>query len=247
MKNYAVVQHSYAEFLGLIESHLERRDIGFSYFRPFVGQGLPGSAAQFDGLWLLGGAWPTADAARNPQVPDELRLIDIFRKARRPVVGLGMGGLLVAQAAGGEATLSPDCTAGFVTARKTPAGEGDPLAEAVDGQQVLVMYHGNIVLPEGLEPILVDESGHWLAVRPDPLTYGLLFRPELKPGMLEDIIMEPGHNPPPDITALLVQARDLWPRMQDMTARVVAALVTALGLMRERRKMPVFNLKLEPK
>ncbi|MBK1674676.1 GMP synthase [Ectothiorhodospira shaposhnikovii] len=247
MKNYAVIQHSHAEFLGLIESHLERRDIGFSYFRPFVGQGLPGSAAQFDGLWLLGGAWPTADETRNPQVPDELRLIGIFRKARRPVVGLGMGGLLVAQSTGGEATLEPDCTAGFVTARKTAAGEGDPLAEAVDGQQVLVMYHGGVVLPEGLEPILVDDSGRWLAVRPDPLTYGLLFRPELKPGMLEDIIMEPGHNPPHDITELLTQARNVWPRMQDLTARVVVALVTALGLMQERRKMPVFNLKLEPK
>ncbi|MCG5499424.1 type 1 glutamine amidotransferase [Ectothiorhodospira lacustris] len=247
MKNYAVVQHSYAEFLGLIESHLERRDIGFSYFRPFVGQGLPGSAAPFDGLWLLGGAWSTADETHNPQVPDELHLIGIFQKARRPVVGLGMGGLLVAQASGGEASREPAFRAGFVTARKTVTGEGDPLAEAVDGRQVLVMHHGSVALPEGLTPILVDDSGRWLAIRPDPMTYGLLFRPELKPGMLEDIIMEPGHNPPPNITELLVQAREAWPGMQDLTAQVVAALVTALGLMQERRKMPVFNLKLEPK
>lgn len=42
MKNYCVVQHSYSEFLGLIESQLEKRDIGFSYYRPFVGQDSPG-------------------------------------------------------------------------------------------------------------------------------------------------------------------------------------------------------------
>ncbi|ANB03767.1 type 1 glutamine amidotransferase [Ectothiorhodospira sp. BSL-9] len=245
MKNYAVVQHTYSEFLGLIETQLEKRDIGFSYYRPFVGQGLPGSAGQFDGLWLLGGAWPTADQDHHPQVPDELQLIRIFQKARRPVVGLGMGGLLVAQVAGGKASMEPACTSGFVTARKTPAGAGDALAEVLDGQRVLTLYHGAVTLPEGLEPILVDDQGRWLAVRPDPLTYGLLFRPEMKPGMLEDIIMEEGHNPPPGITELLVEARREWGGMQKITDQVVMALVTELQLMQERRKMPVFSLKME--
>ncbi|AHK78334.1 GMP synthase [Ectothiorhodospira haloalkaliphila] len=245
MKNYAVVQHTYSEFLGLIETQLEKRDIGFSYYRPFVGQGLPGSAGQFDGLWLLGGAWPTADQDNNPQVPDELQLIRIFQKARRPVVGLGMGGLLVAQVAGGKAAMEPAYTSGFVTARKTSAGAGDALAEALDGQRVLTLYHGAVALPDGLEPILVDDEGRWLAVRPDPLTYGLLFRPEMKPGMLEDIIMEQGHNPPPGITELLVEARREWSGMQKITDQVVMALVTELQLMQERRKMPVFSLKME--
>ncbi|SIT70946.1 GMP synthase-Glutamine amidotransferase [Ectothiorhodosinus mongolicus] len=245
MKNYAVVQHSYAEFLGLIESHLEKRDIGFSYYRPFVGQDMPGSAAQFDGLWLLGGAWPTADAENNPQVPDEIRLIKVFQKAKRPVVGLGMGGLLVAQAAGGEAMAEPAYTSAFVTAQITEAGKGDPLAEALNGKKLLALFHGSVDLPEGVQPILVDEHGRWLAIRPDALTYGLLFRPEMKPGMLEDIIMEQGHNPPPNIGELLSEARMEWLNMQKVTDEVVVALVAELGLMQERRKMPVFNLTLE--
>ncbi|AGA35047.1 GMP synthase - Glutamine amidotransferase domain-like protein [Thioalkalivibrio nitratireducens DSM 14787] len=245
MKNYCVVQHTYSEFLGLIESHLEKRDIGFSYYRPFVGQGLPGSAAQFDGLWLLGGAWPVTDLEHNPQVPDELALIDVFRRSRRPVIGLGMGGLLVALQAGGTAHAEPPCRAEFVTVRRTDAGAGDALAEALDGKHVPVLVHGRVDLPEGLEPILVDDTGRWLAVRPDALTYGLLFRPEMKPGMLEDIIMEAGHNPPPNIGELLTEARLEWRGMQDATSRVVVALVTELELMQERRKMPVFSLKLE--
>lgn len=245
MKNYLVVQHTYSEFLGLVESQLEKRDIGFSYFRPFVGQELPGSAAQFDGLWLLGGAWPLTDAEHNPQLDDELNLIRIFRKAQRPVVGIGMGGQLVALSAGGRALAEPACTARFVIARKTGAGEGDPLAEDMDGRRLLVMYHGDVALPDSLDPILVDENGHWLAVRPDPLTYGLLFRPEMKPGMLEDIIMEANHNPPPHIGELLGEARTEWEQMQETTALVLKGLVTGLSLMQERRKMPVFNLKVE--
>jgi len=245
MKNYCVVQHTYSEFLGLIESQLEKRDIGFSYHRPFVGQDMPGSAAQFDGLWLLGGAWPLTDEEHNPQIPDELALIDVFRRSQRPVIGLGMGGLLVALQAGGTAHADPMYRAEFVTAHKTAAGEGDALAEAVDGRRVLVLVNGRVDLPEGLEPTLVDDDGRWLAVRPDALTYGLLFRPEMKPGMLEDIIMEARHNPPPNIGELLGEARMEWQAMQEVTSQVVAGLVTELSLMQERRKMPVFSLKLE--
>ncbi|MFP4080364.1 MAG: GMP synthase [Ectothiorhodospira sp.] len=245
MKNHAVVQHTYPEFLGLIEGQLEKRDIGFSYFRPFVDQGLPGSAAQFDGLWLLGGSWPVTDTPHNPVVADELRLIGIFQKAQRPVVGLGLGGLLVARAAGGQPRETPACTCGFVTARKTPAGAGDALAEALDGREVLTLYHGGVDLPQGLEPLLVDDQGRWLVIRPAPLTYGLLCRPEMKPGMLEDLIMESGHLPLPDIGERLAEARVRWPGMQETTDRVVASLVTELQLMRERRKMPVFSLKVE--
>jgi GMP synthase-like glutamine amidotransferase len=245
MKNYCVVQHTYSEFLGLIESQLEKRDIGFSYYRPFVGQDMPGSAAQFDGLWLLGGAWPLTDEEHNPQVPDELALIDVFRRSNRPVIGLGMGGLLVALQAGGTAQADPMYRAEFVTAHKTAAGEGDSLAEAVDGCRVLVLVNGRVDLPKGLEPTLVDDDGRWLAVRPDDLTYGLLFRPEMKPGMLEDIIMEARHNPPPNIGELLGEARMEWQAMQEVTNRVVVGLVTELSLMQERRKMPVFSLKLE--
>ncbi|OOG23579.1 GMP synthase [Thioalkalivibrio denitrificans] len=245
MKNYLVVQHTYSEFLGLVESQLEKRDIGFSYFRPFVGQALPGSAAQFDGIWLLGGAWPLTDREHVPQLDDELNLIRIFQKAQRPVVGIGMGGQMVAVAAGGAPEAEPMHTARFVTARMTGAGKGDPLAEEMDGRRLLVMYNGDVTLPRGVEPILEDEDGHWLAVRPDPLTYGMLFRPEMKPGMIEDIIMEAKHNPAPHIGELLAEVRMEWAQMQETTALVLKALVTALSLMQERRKMPVFNLKVE--
>jgi len=209
-----------------------------------VGQDLPGSAAQFDGLWLLGGAWPTSDLEHNPQVADELSLIDIFRRSQRPVIGLGMGGLLVAQQAGGTPHDQPAYRAGFVTAHKTAAGEGDALAEALDGRRVLVLVNGRVDLPEGVAPLLVDEHGDWLAVRTDDLTYGMLFRPEMKPGMLEDIIMEARHNPPPNIGDLLGEARTEWKQMQETTGLVIVALVTELALMQERRKMPVFSLNV---
>lgn len=245
MQNYCVVQHTYSEFLGLIERQLEKRDIGFSYYRPFVGQAVPGSVMQFDALFLLGGGYPTTDRDRCPWVDDELELIEVFRKAQRPVVGIGFGGLLVAEQAGGTASAEPFHNAYWTTARMTEAGKGDGLAEAVNGRKVLVMYNGSVTLPDELEPILVDEEGKWLAVRPDALTYGILFRPEMKPGMLEDIIMEAKRKVPPNMTELLATARDEWGNMQALTDQVLVALVKELDLMQERHKPPVFSLKLE--
>lgn len=245
MKNYAVIQHNYSEFLGLIERQLELRDIGFSYFRPFVGQDMPGSALQFDSLWLLGGSWPTSDEEHCPWAEQERQLVSIFLKAQRPVVGIGFGGLIVAEHFGAPPSMEPAHTAYWTTAHKTAAGEGDPLAEAVDGRRLLVMYQGSAQLPDGVDPIVVDDEGNWLAIRPHELAYGLLFRPEVKPGMLEDIIMEAHREAPGNIDEVLATARQEWNDTQATTDQVLVALVKALDLMQERHKAPVFNLKVE--
>jgi GMP synthase (glutamine-hydrolysing) len=242
MKRFLVVQHSYSEFLGGMETQLESRDIGFSYLRPFTGQALPANALQYDALWLLGGAHAVCDKDHCPWVAEELRLLAAFRRAARPVVGLGFGGLLIALAAGGTAHLLPAQRAGFATARLPVGGSDDPLAVALEGRRLLVMVNGRVDLPAGMGPILVDDAGDWIAVRPDPLTYGLLFRPELRPGMLEDMVMEEGRDTPNHVGELIAGLRadrDGFQRTQDIT---VAALVTALDLMRERRKPPVFVL-----
>lgn len=242
MKQFAVVQHTYAEFLGLIENQLEKRDIGFVYFRPFVGQQLPGSAGQFDALFLLGGAHPAADREVMPWVEDELRLIGAFRQAQRPIVGFGLGAALIAEYEGAQINAEPFHRAYWATAHKTEAGQGDAVAEAADGRRVLVMTNGTTRLPEGMAPILVDDDGEWLAVRPDKLTYAMLFRPELKPGMIEDMIMEANRDTPHNIGELLSQARQEWQGMQELTDHIVVALVKELDLMTERRKAPIFRL-----
>jgi GMP synthase-like glutamine amidotransferase len=245
VKNYAVVQHNYSEFLGLIENQLEVRDIGFSYIRPFVDQDMPGSAIHYDALFILGANWPLTDEQNMPWMADEMRLVSSFLAADRPVIGLGYGAQLIAKHAGGEALAEPFHNAYWTTAHKTAAGEGDLVAEAMDGHRVLVMCNGSVSLPPGLDPILVDEQGQWLAIRPQQQMYGLLFRPELKPGMIEDMIMEADRQTPDDIGDLLQTARDQWQQSQQTTDQLLIALVKTLDLMKERRKPPVFHLKQE--
>ncbi|MGE0557366.1 MAG: type 1 glutamine amidotransferase [Burkholderiales bacterium] len=243
MKRFIAVQHSYSEFLGTVEKQLENRGIGFTYYRPFTGQSLPATALQFDALWLLGGAFAPYDREHTTWLDEELRMVRAFERARRPVVGIGFGALLLAQAAGGVPADDIAPYACWTTAHATAAGAADPLAQAIDGRKVLVAASGRVRLPEGVEPLAVDDAGEWIAWRRDH-AYALLFRPELTPGMIEDTIMEEGRPLPDDIGEVLEQARGLWPQSRETTDRVIAALVTGLDLMQERRKPPVFSIRV---
>lgn len=107
------------------------------------------------------------------------------------------------------------------------------------------MANGSARLSGEIVPILAAEEGECIGFRIGTLTYGILFRPELKPGMLEDMAMEEGRPVPDAFGELIEAARALWGDMEETTARVAAALVEALGLMDERRKMPVFPLAQE--
>ena len=245
MKRFLAVQHSFSEFFGALEPQWEARDIGFTYVRTVAGQDVAGTPSQFDALWLLGAAHPVADRGLCPWVDDEIRLVRAFERARRPVVGLGDGALVLAAAHGAALHAEPEHDARFAQASAL-VGD-DPVALAVDGRRVLVMAHGRAELPAdaeaGIRPIVADEEGRWIAFRAGELSYGLLVRPELKPGMLEDMVMEDERTVPDDFGALIEEARADWGTLQETSARVVAALVSALGLMDERRKMPVFRLQ----
>ena len=67
----------------------------------------------------------------------------------------------------------------------------------------------------------------------------------MKPGMIEDMIMEGGRILPENIGEVLAMARDEWEATQRTTDRVIVALVKALDLMTERYKAPMFRLVVE--
>jgi len=240
---FLAVQHTFSEFFGALEPQWEMRDIAFNYVRTVAGQDVAGTPSQFDALWLLGAAWPIADAARCPWVADEIRLLRAFQKSARPVVGLGGGAHVLAAAHGSALFAEPLHAAYFTTAHGVLAD--DPLAQAVDGRRVLVLVNGRAELDAALTPVAVDDAGRWIAFRAPRPGYGLLFRPELKPGMLEDMVMEEGREVPEDMASLIATAREAWSALQATSERVAVALVQALDLMREQRKAPVFRLSVQ--
>ena len=104
-----VIQHTSADYLGLMEDHLEGRRIRFRYFRPFTEQGaVPGPEEICDGLVLLGGGpWGSAGVRDVPTLKQEIELTEAMLNMAKPVIGIGLGAQILAYAAGGGSTPAP--------------------------------------------------------------------------------------------------------------------------------------------
>src|SRR5210317_1362517 len=98
MNVVAVVQHTSAEYLGLMEDHLEGRRIRFQYFRPFASGGkLPTADLPADALILLGGGpWGSAGTRDLPTLQEEIALTRARLEERTPVIGIGLGAQILA-------------------------------------------------------------------------------------------------------------------------------------------------------
>ena len=99
-----VLQHTSAEYLGLMEDHLEGRNIRFQYSRPFAGKGAMPKPEQLDeGLILLGGGpWGSAGTRDVPTLAEEVALARSALAKNLPVLGIGLGAQILALAAGGR-------------------------------------------------------------------------------------------------------------------------------------------------
>ncbi|MBZ4022670.1 hypothetical protein CKO11_09385 [Rhodobacter sp. TJ_12] len=197
MKTIWVIQHTQAEYLGWIEDHLEGRNLRFRYFRPFAaGGGLPeGTAA--DGLMLLGGGpYGVVSGHILPSLGPELRLARAFLQAGKPVVGLGLGALILAVAGGGGAEEAP---LRFEVLAAQIAG----LGPAAPQRMPLACYlRDRPVLGPDMGPVMTGPRGEVLGFTVGENSLGLLGHPGMKRGMAEDLIMEFSETPADTVAAL---------------------------------------------
>jgi GMP synthase-like glutamine amidotransferase len=187
MKTLCVVQHVEAEYLGLIEDHLEGRNIRFRYCRPFVpGASLPSGPEDSDGLILLGaGPKGIVSGSLIPSLAPELRLTRGFLDRELPVIGIGVGAGILSTAAGGGAEEAPLRFAVERARRLEPDALNGHLPQVFPSAVYLrdrpVLPAGARVLATGNEPLLFQWRGN---------CFGFLGHPGIKSAMIEDLIME---------------------------------------------------------
>ena len=194
MKTLCVIQHTEAEYLGLIEDHLEGRNIRFRYHRPFTSGGLlPASPDGFDGLIVLGGGpYGVVSGHLLPSLGHELRLTRAFLERGLPVLGIGLGAVILAIAAGGGADEAPLRFTVETALRCSDA----PVAEALPETFPLALYLRDApLLPADAEVIARGADGAALIFATHGNSLGLLGHPGAKRGMMEDLIMEFADTP----------------------------------------------------
>ncbi|SOC02533.1 type 1 glutamine amidotransferase family protein [Rhodobacter maris] len=197
MKTIWVMQHTEAEYLGLIEDHLEGRNLRFRYFRPFAAGGMVPEGAEADGLILLGaGPYGVVSGHILPSLGPELRLTRAFLAAEKPVLGFGLGAVILAVAGGGGAEEAP---LRFAVEAVEIAG----LGPAAPQHMPLVCYlRDRPVLGPEMAPVATGTGGEMLGFRLGTSSLGLLGHPGMKRGMAEDLIIEFAETPPDTVAAL---------------------------------------------
>lgn len=186
MKRIAVLQHTEAEYLGLMEDHFEGRNIRFQYFRPFASGGIvPPGVGSFDGLIVLGaGPYGVVSGHILPSLGPELRLTRAFLDAGLPVLGFGLGAVILAVAAGGGADEAP---LRFTIETAHPTA---PEMDAVGTFPLACYLRDSFVLPPDAKILCQSDAGAPLVFSVRENSLGFLGHPGMKRGMAEDLIME---------------------------------------------------------
>ena len=229
MKTLVVIQHTSAEYLGLIEDHFEGRRIRFLYSRPFTAGGrLPKPDQLADGLVLLGGGpWGSAGGRDVPTLEGELALARHALGAGLPVLGIGLGAQILAAAAGGDAESTPL----EFTVDEAVRAEPDALAGYLPERYPLVTYgRDRPVLPPGAKVLARDSAGRPALFQIGERALGFTGHPGTKPAIVEDLIME-FEEAPPDPGPTLEQMRIVRPALEDALVPIMTGVVRVLRLM----------------
>jgi GMP synthase-like glutamine amidotransferase len=234
VKTLAVIQHTSAEYLGLMEDHFEGRRIRFRYFRPFTAGGrVPQPGQITDGLVLLGGGpWGAAPGAhRLPTLDEELDLTAGALAAANPVIGIGLGALILTLAAGGSVAPAP---LGFevTTANRTEEGA---LAGYLPQRYPLVRYgRDEGILPREARVLARDQKGRPALFQLGERAFGFAGHPGVKSAIVEDLIMEFAETPAePELGLQALRAGQ--GAIETALVPIMTGLVRCTGLMEEIR------------
>lgn len=229
MKVLSVIQHTSAEYLGLLEDHLEGRQIRFKYCRPFTeGVEPPKPDEVTDGLILLGGGpWGSAGDRNVPTLDKEIALTRYCLEQNKPVIGIGLGAQILAIAGGGTSH-QHDLVFEVSEASKI---DDQALNGYLPEKYPLVLYMRDRPAPPADAKVLAtDQSGHTALFQIGNNAFGFSGHPGLKPAMIEDLIMEFDESPE-NSGATLTKLHSIKADLEDALISTMTGLIQLTRLM----------------
>ena len=226
-----VIQHTDAEYLGLIEDHLEGRSIGFTYMRPHTTGGrLPATVKFTDGVVLLGGGpWGSAGERDLPTLKEEVQLVRDCMLRGAPVLGIGLGAQVLALASGGSVRPAPLRFKMGVARRTRDDALNGYLPEAFP---IATYMRDAFQAPPHADVLAVDEDGAAVVFQVADNCFGFAAHPGLKGAMIEDLIMEFDESPD-GIGDELAVLRQNQSAIEDALVPIMTGIVQRAGWMEE--------------
>ncbi|MEU8620747.1 type 1 glutamine amidotransferase [Streptomyces sp. NPDC048623] len=244
-----VVQHEDGAGPGLVGERLRAAGLDVRTVHPWRGEELPRSLDGWAGLLVLGGSANCEDDTAAPWLPRVRALIHeaVTAPAAVPVLGICLGGQIMAHALGGRVVRRPQGPElGAVPLRRLPAVDGDPVLGAVPEGALAAQWHWDEVgeLPPGAVPLLAGDDCPFQAFRIGPRAWGVQFHPEVLTGTIafwaaaDDVhVRAAGIDP----AAVVGSVRDVEPRLREVWGAVAEAwgAVVREAVVRRHARVPV--------
>ncbi len=191
-----------------------------------------GPVEEYDAVLVFGGHMNVDQEDEHPWLREEDDVIRALVARKVPLLGVCLGGQLLAKAAGAHVGPSPESERGFVRVELTDAAEDDPIFASLPQEfDVFAMHEYAFHVPEGAVE-LARSSVCSQAFRLGDHAWGVQFHPEVRAQQVAEW-MRRGRRPNGDaIVAELLEREDEW---QAFGATLCRAFLTAAERAVERR------------
>ncbi len=151
--------------------------------------GRPAAPEVYDGVVVFGGYMYATEDDKHPWIPDELRYMESAMKAGVPLLGICLGGQLLARLLGARVYKTPVPEFGYWPIERTEAGQTSPLFEGLADPLLGFLWHNDAFdLPAGAERLARTEHCPNQAFAYGDRTFGLQFHLEFSAEQLRSMV-----------------------------------------------------------
>lgn len=182
----AIIENMAGTPYGQVGIALSEASAEIEVFRPWMGEALPAGTESHDAVVVLGGEQNAIDDENYPYLPELAELMRRFGDADKPVLGICLGGQLLARAYGGENRLKVAREFGWEKVEITQEGKQDPLLASLGNDfRVFEWHFDTFSLPEGAIRLATNATTANQAFKIGRASYGVQFHFEANRGVVE--------------------------------------------------------------
>lgn len=250
MSRILVFQHVAAEPLGTLDPLIRQRGHRIRFVNFERQPDARPSMDRYDGLIVLGGPMNVEEQAQRPHLRTELGVIEQALHQDKPVLGICLGGQLLAHALGAEIRRNPEPEIGWYDLETSALGRSDPIVGGLGLRTPVFQWHSRtFALPHGARHLAHTTTCSNQAFRYASNAYGFQFHLEVDQALIERWIDTPHYRAELDRSglardagAILRQTPSAMLAMKSRAHAVFSRFLDRVGRPSRLRRQPGLSL-----